>query len=97
MDEKIIQNVDKDIFLEIPTITTSSPSIENTDTESSRIHKNVMKLTLNIHSDEEIETSFVENYDNNNHRVSFLRSLSPSTLNSTNASKGVNKLNTQAH
>lgn len=83
------QHVEKEVFFEIPVFTTSSPSIENTDSEASPIYKHVRKLTANNHSDEEIETSFIDNYDNNNHRLSFLRTLSPGNLNSTNVSRGV--------
>lgn len=92
--------VDPEVFFEIPVITTSSPSDCNstrndTDSEASPIYRNITKQLGDFHSDEETDTSFINNNNNNangiNRRVSFLRSLSPANLNSSGASRGVDK------
>ncbi|XP_031627951.1 transmembrane channel-like protein 5 [Contarinia nasturtii] len=75
----------QDVFFEIPVIITSSPS---TESEASRMYRTVK---LPGDSDEEIDTSFINNNDNNNainRRISAIRSLSPGNLNSSNASRG---------
>lgn len=86
--------VDPEVFFEIPVITTSSPSMD-TDSEASPIYRNITKQSSDFHSDEETDTSFINNNNKNtngiNRRVSFLRSLSPANLNSSGASRGVDK------
>lgn len=86
------RNVEPEVFFEIPVITTSSPSMD-TDSEASPIYKNITKHTIEFHSDEETDTSFINNNNNSRNsiqrRVSFLRSLSPANLNSSGTSRGV--------
>lgn len=82
--------VDAEVFFEIPIITTSSPSID-TDSEAAPIYRNIAKQSGDFHSDEETDTSFINNNNGINRRVSFLRSLSPANLNSSSASRGVNE------
>ncbi|XP_055296530.1 transmembrane channel-like protein 7 [Sitodiplosis mosellana] len=80
--------VDPEVFFEIPIITTSSPSMD-TDSEASPIYRSITKQSGDLNSDEETDTSFINNNNNGiNRRVSFLRSLSPSNLNSSGASRG---------
>lgn len=85
--------VEPEVFFEIPVIITSSPSMD-TDSEASPIYRNITKQLGEFHSDEETDTSFINNNNNSNainRRVSFLRSLSPANLNSSGASRGVDK------
>lgn len=91
------KNVEPEVFFEIPVITTSSPSMD-TDSEASPIYRNITKQSIDLHSDEETDASFINNNNNSNtinRRVSFLRSLSPGNLNSSNTSRGVSAANFQ--
>lgn len=95
MNKKFHENGDKkdlerEIFFEIPVITTSSPSMD-TDSEGSLVCKDMTKLFAESQSDEEFETSFITNNNTVNRRVSFLRTLSPGNLNASNVSRGVNE------
>lgn len=88
------QNADQEIIFEVPVITTSSPSMD-TDSDASTMCKEFLKTTRGFHSDEEMDTSFI-NINNNstnsvNRRVSFMRSLSPGNLNNSNVSRGVSE------
>lgn len=85
------KNLEREVFFEIPVITTSSPSMD-TDSEGSLVCKDMTKLFTESQSDEEFETSFITNNNTVNRRVSFLRTLSPGNLNASNVSRGVNEL-----
>lgn len=81
------KEMEREVFFEIPVITTSSPSMD-TDSDASPVCRDMTKLFAESHSDEEFETSFINNNNTVNRRVSFLRSLSPN-LNASNVSRGV--------
>lgn len=81
---------ERDVFFEIPIITASSPSV-NTDSDASPVYVNISKRSFDrsIQSDEEADTSFINNNNTVNGRVSVLRSLSPGNLNASRVSRGV--------
>lgn len=75
----------------LPTIKTSSPST-NSDTDAMQLPE--FPNSSNIANDacsenDEFDTSFVANNNHTVRRVSFLRSPTPASLNTTNASRGV--------
>lgn len=82
---------EREVFFDIPVITTSSPSVVNSDSDTSPVYVNISKRSFDrtLQSDEEADTSFINNNNTVNGRVSILRSLSPGNLNASGVSRGV--------
>lgn len=84
---------EQEIFFEIPIITALPPSPQSTksDSDASCVYVNISKRSLDrsVHSDEEADTSFINNNNAVNGRVSVLQTLSPGNLNASAASRGV--------
>lgn len=81
---------DREVFFEIPIITASSPSM-NSDSDASPVYVNISKRSFDrsLQSDEEVDTSFINNNNTINGRVPILQSLSPGNLNGSGVSRGV--------
>lgn len=84
---------EREVFFDIPVITTSSPSV-NSDSDTSPVYVNISKRSFDrtLQSDEEADTSFINNNNTVNGRVSVLRALSPGNLNASGVSRGVSSL-----